>query len=44
MLFRSGYLVESEVRTVNGKKKRVQKKTSLSYLLAPEADAQEPNP
>ena len=43
-VFEWGYLVESEVRTVNGKKKRVQKKTSLSYLLAPEADAQEPNP
>ena len=38
-VFEWGYLVESEKRTVNGKVKRVQKKTSLSYLLAPAADA-----
>ncbi|MBQ9648780.1 MAG: hypothetical protein IJV25_00005, partial [Prevotella sp.] len=37
-LFEFGYLVESEVRTVGGKKKRFQKKTPLSYVLAPEAD------
>ena len=37
-LFEFGYLVESEVRTVNGKKKRFQKKTPLSYVLAPAAD------
>ena len=32
------YLVESEVRTIGGKEKRVQKKTPLSYVLAPAAD------
>ena len=37
-LFEFGYRVESEVRTVGGKKKRFQKKTPLSYVLAPEAD------
>ncbi|MBR2205841.1 MAG: hypothetical protein IJ898_05760 [Prevotella sp.] len=37
-VFEFGYLVESEVRTVNGKQRRVQKKTPLSYLLAPAAD------
>ena len=35
-----GYLVESEVRTVGGKQKRFQKKTPLSYVLAPTADQQ----
>ena len=39
-VFTFGYLVESEVRTVNGKQKRFQKKTPLSYVLAPEADQQ----
>ena len=37
-VFTFGYLVESEKRTVNGKVRRVQKKTPLSYLLAPQAD------
>ena len=39
-IFTFGYLVESEVRTVGGKEKRFQKKTPLSYVLAPEADQQ----
>jgi nucleoid DNA-binding protein len=38
-VFEFGYLVESEVRTVGGKEKRVQKKTPISYLLAPAADS-----
>ena len=37
-LFEWGYLVESEKRTVNGKVRRVQNKTPLSYILAPQAD------
>ena len=37
-VFEFGYLVESEVRMVNGKERRVQKKTPLSYLMAPAAD------
>ena len=37
-VFEWGYLVESEVRTVGGKEKRFQKKTPLSYVLAPTAD------
>ena len=37
-VFEFGYLVESEVRIVNGKERRVQKKTPLSYLMAPAAD------
>ena len=37
-LFEFGYVVESEKRTVNGKERRVQKKTPISYLLAPAAD------
>ena len=37
-VFTFGYLVESEKRTVNGKVRRVQNKTPLSYLLAPEDD------
>ena len=37
-VFEFGYLVESEVRTVGGKQKRYQKKTPLSYVLAPQAD------
>ena len=37
-VFEFGYLVESEVRTVGGKEKRYQKKTPLSYVLAPAAD------
>ena len=39
-VFEFGYVVESEVRTVGGKEKRVQKKTPISYVLAPEADNQ----
>ena len=39
-IFTFGYLVESEVRTVSGKQKRFQKKTPLSYVLAPAADQQ----
>ena len=37
-VFAGGYLVESEVRTVAGKQKRFQKKTPLTYVLAPTAD------
>ena len=37
-IFEFGYLVESEIRTVGGKQKRVQKKTPISYLMAPAAD------
>ena len=37
-VFEWGYLVESEVRTVGGKEKRFQKKTPLTYVLAPMAD------
>ena len=37
-IFEFGYLVESEVRTVGGKVKRFQKKTPLTYVLAPTAD------
>ena len=37
-IFTFGYLVESEVRTVGGKERRVQKKTPISYLMAPAAD------
>jgi hypothetical protein len=33
-------VVESEVRTVNGKQRRVQKKTPISYVMAPAADQQ----
>jgi hypothetical protein len=39
-VFEFGYVVESEKRTVNGKEKRVQKKTPISYVLAPQADNQ----
>ena len=37
-IFEYGYLVESEVRTVAGKQRRYQKKTPLSYAMAPQAD------
>ena len=37
-IFTFGYLVESVKRTVNGKERRFQNKTPLSYILAPEAD------
>jgi hypothetical protein len=37
-VFEFGYLVESEIRTVGGKQRRVQKKTPISYLMAPAAD------
>ena len=37
-IFEYGYVVQSEIRTVNGKQKRVQKKTPISYLMAPQAD------
>ena len=37
-IFTFGYLVESIKRTVNGKEKRYQNKTPLSYVLAPAAD------
>ena len=37
-VFEFGYVVESEVRMVGGKEKRYQKKTPLSYVLAPQAD------
>ena len=38
-VFTFGYLVESEKRTVGGKEKRFQKKTPLTYVLAPTADS-----
>ena len=37
-IFEYGYVVESEVRTVGDKERRVQKKTPISYVLAPQAD------
>ena len=37
-VFTYGYLVQSEIRTVGGKQRRVQKKTPLSYVMAPAAD------
>ena len=37
-LFEWGYLVESIKRIVNGKERRFQNKTPLSFILAPEAD------
>ena len=37
-IFEYGYVVQSEIRTVNGKQRRVQKKTPISYVLAPAAD------
>ena len=37
-IFTFGYVVESEIRTVGGKEKRFQKKTPISYVLAPQAD------
>ena len=39
-IFEYGYLVQSEIRTVNGKKRRVQKKAPITYLMAPQADNQ----
>ena len=39
-IFTFGYLVESEIRTVGGKQKRFQKKTPLTYVMAPQADNQ----
>ena len=39
-IFEFGYVVESEKRTVGGKEKRFQKKTPISYVLAPAADQQ----
>ena len=37
-IFTFGYLVESIKRTVNGKERRFQNKTPLSYILAPQGD------
>ena len=37
-IFTFGYLVESIKRTVNGKERRFQNKTPLSYVLAPASD------
>ena len=37
-IFEYGYVVQSEIRTINGKQKRFQKKTPISYVLAPQAD------
>ena len=37
-VFEWGYVVESEKRTVGGKVRRYQKKTPITYVLAPEAD------
>ena len=39
-IFEYGYVVQSEIRTVNGKQRRVQKKTPISYLMAPAPDNQ----
>ena len=39
-IFEYGYVVQSEIRTVNGKQKRYQKKTPISYLMAPAPDNQ----
>ena len=39
-IFEFGYVVESVIRTVNGKDKRFQNKTPISYVLAPAADQQ----
>jgi hypothetical protein len=36
-VFDAGYVVESETRTVDGKVKRFQNKTPISYVLAPSA-------
>jgi hypothetical protein len=35
-VFAAGYVVESVKRTVDGKVKRFQNKTPISYILAPE--------
>ena len=37
-IFEYGYVVQSEVRTVGGKQRRFQKKTPITYLMAPAAD------
>ena len=39
-IFTFGYLVESVKRTVNGKERRFQNKTPISYILAPEGDGE----
>ena len=39
-IFEYGFVVQSEIRSVNGKQKRVQKKTPISYLMAPAPDNQ----
>ena len=39
-IFEYGYVVQSEIRTVGGKQRRVQKKTPITYVLAPAADNQ----
>ena len=39
-IFTYGYLVQSEILTVGGKQKRFQKKTPISYVMAPQADNQ----
>ena len=39
-IFEYGYVVQSEIRTVGGKQKRYQKKTPISYLMAPAPDNQ----
>ena len=39
-IFTFGYLVESIKRTVNGKERRFQNKTPISYILAPEGDGE----
>ena len=39
-IFTFGYLVESVKRTVNGKERRYQNKTPISYILAPEGDGE----
>ena len=40
-IFEWGYLVESIKRIVNGKERRFQNKTPLSFILAPQADGTE---
>ena len=42
-VFTAGYVVESEKRTVNGKEKRFQNKTPISYILAPEGTSPSPS-
>ena len=42
-IFEFGYVVESVKRTVDGKERRYQNKTPISYALAPQADGNQGN-